>query len=143
MDRDCSAMTRDFFAPFGIWLPRNSAQQAKKGRIIDLSGMSDEEKERTIVEKGVPFQTLIHLPGHIMLYVGSIGKKAYVMHNMWGIKTGDNGRYIIGRGVISGLHLGENLPEADKESILIRRIDSMNIVTYTPRTETSTSLPRL
>ncbi len=143
MDRDCSAMTRDFFAPFGVWLPRNSAQQAKRGRIIDLSGMGDEDKERTIVEKGVPFRTLIHLPGHIMLYVGSIGKKAYVMHNIWGIKTGKNGRYIIGRGVISGLYLGENLPEADKESILIRRIDSMNIVTYTPRAETSTSLPRL
>ncbi|HHS91781.1 MAG TPA: glycoside hydrolase, partial [Campylobacterales bacterium] len=26
--RDCSALTRDFFSPFGIYLPRNSRQQA-------------------------------------------------------------------------------------------------------------------
>ncbi|MCF6201777.1 MAG: SH3 domain-containing protein, partial [Hydrogenimonas sp.] len=41
--RDCSAMTRDFFAPFGIWLPRNSAKQAKEGEVVELSGLSDKE----------------------------------------------------------------------------------------------------
>ncbi|HIP51936.1 MAG TPA: glycoside hydrolase, partial [Campylobacterales bacterium] len=29
--RDCSALTRDFFSPFGIYLARNSRQQAKQG----------------------------------------------------------------------------------------------------------------
>ncbi len=143
MNRDCSAMTRDFFMPFGIWLPRNSMQQSKIGKIIDLKKMSDTEKERMIIEKGVPFKTLIHLPGHIMLYVGTIGHKAYVMHNIWGLKTGENGRYIIAKAIISTLYLGKNLPDVKRDALLIRKIDSMNIVTYAPKTVTSTLLPRL
>ena len=128
-DRDCSAMTRDFFAPFGIWLPRNSRAQAKVGRVISLKGMSDSQKEKRIVEEGIPFHTLLYLPGHIMLYVGHSNGRAYVMHNLWGIRTEGGGRHIVGRAVVTDLHLGENLPEADKEALLIKRVVSMNIVT--------------
>ncbi|WP_353661257.1 SH3 domain-containing protein [Hydrogenimonas sp. SS33] len=127
-DRDCSAMTRDFFAPFGIWLPRNSSAQANVGRKILLKGLESAEKERLIIEKGVPFRTLIHLPGHIMLYVGHRNGRAYVMHNLWGIRTEENGRYIIGKAVITDLHPGENLPGVDRDDLLVNRIDSMNIV---------------
>ncbi|WP_201354072.1 SH3 domain-containing C40 family peptidase [Hydrogenimonas urashimensis] len=127
-DRDCSAMTRDFFAPFGIWLPRNSKQQARVGKVIDLSNHSTASKERVIVEKGVPFRTLLYLPGHIMLYVGHKNGRAYVMHNLWGIRTKGNGRYIIGRAVVTDLYLGKNLLNADTGALLIKRIVSMNIV---------------
>ncbi|WOE70332.1 SH3 domain-containing protein [Hydrogenimonas thermophila] len=127
-DRDCSTMTRDFFAPFGIWLPRNSKAQASIGELIDLSKMSDDEKEKTIIEKGIPFQTLIYLPGHIMLYIGNIDRKVYAMHNIWGIRTQNNGRYIIGKTVITDLHLGENLIDSEKDAILIKRIKSINII---------------
>ena len=127
-NRDCSAMTRDFFAPFGIWLPRNSRDQAKIGRTIDLSGYTATEKEKIIIEQGVPFRTLLYLPGHIMLYVGHRDGKAYIMHNMWGIKTEGNGRHIIGRTVVTDLWIGKNLPNTDKNALLIERIVSMNIV---------------
>ncbi|BDY13395.1 SH3 domain-containing C40 family peptidase [Hydrogenimonas cancrithermarum] len=127
-DRDCSAMTRDFFAPFGIWLPRNSKAQAKAGKAIDLQTLSAKEKERIILKEAVPFRTLLYLPGHIMLYVGKQEGRAYAMHNIWGIRTGNGGRYIVGKAVITDLWLGENLPEADKASLLIERIRSMNIV---------------
>ena len=33
-------MTRDLFAPFGIWLPRNSSRQAKVGMVAAFSGKS-------------------------------------------------------------------------------------------------------
>ena len=47
-NRDCSAMTRDFFAPFGIWLPRHSEDQAKKvGTYIDLENLEPEQKEKS------------------------------------------------------------------------------------------------
>ncbi|BBG66547.1 putative lipoprotein [Hydrogenimonas sp.] len=128
MDRDCSAMTRDFFAPFGIWLPRNSKKQAEVGEVTELKGLPEKEKERLIIEKGVPFRTLLHLPGHIMLYVGSVGEKVYVMHNIWGVKMREDRRYIIGRAVISTLYLGKDLPDVDPEALLIRRVDSMNRV---------------
>lgn len=128
-DRDCSAMTRDFFAPFGIWLPRNSKTQAAVGRVIDLSGDDTCGKEKVILEQGVPFRTLLYLPGHIMLYIGKKRGKAYVMHNMWGIRTEGNGRIIVGRAVITDLYLGENLPGVARGALLINKITSMNIVT--------------
>lgn len=81
--RDCSATTSDLMAQVGIWLPRNSGDQAKQGHVISLAGMSPDEKERTIIKYGVPLVTLIHLPGHIMLYVGEKNATAYIYHNSW------------------------------------------------------------
>ncbi len=125
-ERDCSAMTRDFFAPFGIWLPRNSRAQARVGKVVDLHRMEAEAKERYIIEHAIPFRTLLHLPGHIMLYVGHKDGHAWAMHNMWGIHTKGNGRYIIGKAVISDLWLGRELPEAEKNSLFIEKIESIN-----------------
>ncbi len=142
-DRDCSAMTRDFFAPFGIWLPRNSRAQAKVGKALELKGLDRRAKERRIAEEGLPFQTLIHLPGHIMLYVGTLNGRVYVMHNIWGIRTKEGGRHLIAKAVISRLDLGIGLPDADESALLIERVDSMNIVTYPASSERSTFLPRL
>ncbi len=69
-NRDCSAMIRDLFAPFGIWLPRNSKDQAREGgRWIDLSMLKAVEKERVIRRDGVPYLTLLYMKGHIMLYM--------------------------------------------------------------------------
>ena len=128
-DRDCSAMTRDFFAPFAIWLPRNSKAQAQVGRVIDLHGLPADEKERALIENGVPFRTLLYLPGHIMLYIGHKEGRAYALHNIWGIRTKNGGRILIGRAVVTDLWVGRNIPEADKKALLIERIESMNIVT--------------
>jgi hypothetical protein len=70
--RDCSSMIRDLYAPFGLWLPRHSADQAAQGgRYIDLSGKNREEKEALIVSQGVPYLTLLWLRGHIMIYIGT------------------------------------------------------------------------
>jgi cell wall-associated NlpC family hydrolase len=49
-NRDCSAMVRDMFSPFGIWLPRHSEDQAREGgEFIDLTTFSPEEKEKVIL----------------------------------------------------------------------------------------------
>ena len=128
-DRDCSATTRDFFMPFGVWLPRNSKAQAAVGRVVDLGGLAPREKERKILDEAVPFQTLLYMPGHIMLYVGEKEGKAYILHNTWGIRTKEGGRILIGKTVVTDLWLGHDLPDADPEALLIRRIESMNIVT--------------
>ena len=126
--RDCSATTRDFFMPFGIWLPRNSGAQAKVGRVLSLKGLSAKEKEAKIKALGIPFRTLLHLPGHIMLYVGQAKGRAWVLHTMWGIHTKNNGRRIIGQTVISDLYLGADMPDVEKKDQLIEKIDSMNIL---------------
>jgi hypothetical protein len=130
--RDCSSMLRDMFTPFGIWLPRNSYQQSKVGKIISLKDMSEEKKIITIKEKAIPFQTLLYKKGHIVLYVGTYNDDIVVFHNTWGIKTkkdGVEGRLIIGRAIFSTLKLGEEQKDYDKSSELLKNMTSMNIIT--------------
>jgi cell wall-associated NlpC family hydrolase len=129
-DRDCSATVRDMFVPFGIFLPRNSAEQAMAGRAaIDLEGLSSREKEKIILQRGIPFLTLLHLRGHIMLYVGSRGGRALAFHNLWGVRTksfwGREGRHIVGQAVITTLSPGMEMRNADPDAEILRRIDRM------------------
>ena len=113
-DRDCSATTRDFFIPFGIWLPRNSRQQLNSGPFVSLSNMSKADKERLLREQGVPFRTLVHRKGHIMLYIGLVGGKPVVLHNTWAVrfktKEGREEKFYIGRTVLTTLEAGDELP---------------------------------
>jgi hypothetical protein len=129
-NRDCSSMTKDFFATLGIWLPRNSAAQKNAGKYISLKGLSDKDKEKMILKKAIPFLSLLYLKGHIMLYIGQDNNQAIVMHDTWGIKTknhGNEGRYIIGKTIISNLYIGKALDNVEEKSLLIKRIDGIVI----------------
>lgn len=131
--RDCSATLRDLFAPFGIWLPRNSANQAQTGRVIDLDNLSPRQKEQRLLAAGVPFFTLVHLPGHIMLYLGRHQQQAVVLHTLWGLRTrplwGPEGRWLVSQTVITGLQPGREQKTFFMDiSLLRRRVDSMNIL---------------
>lgn len=131
-ERDCSSTLRDLYAPFGIWLPRNSSQQARVGKVISFKGMDREAKLKTIKEKGIPFETLLYRKGHILLYIGEYDGHIMVLHNVWGVKTknGDEeGRKIIGKTVISTLDIGCEQPDYDKENNLLDNLKSMNIIT--------------
>lgn len=131
--RDCSSTLRDIFAPFGIWLPRNSSQQAKVGKIISLKDLSDGEKVKLIKERAVAFETLLYRKGHIVLYVGMHNDEIIVLHNTWGIKTKKDevsGRIIVGKTILSSLKLGKNQKNYDEESELLKNLVSMNILTH-------------
>jgi hypothetical protein len=124
-NRDCSAMTKDYFQSFGIWLPRNSFSQSKSGDYISLENLTIKEKEALLKEKAIPFQSLLYLRGHIMLYLGTFEEKALVMHNTWGLKVEENGqekRKIIGRSIISDLYLGSQEESIIEESMLINQL---------------------
>jgi cell wall-associated NlpC family hydrolase len=117
-NRDCSAMTKDMFAPFGFWLPRHSADQAKEGgTFIDLQNLSPKEKELIILKQGIPYLTLIWRRGHIMLYIGSYQGNILVFHNLWGVRTKDflgrETRKIVGHAAITTLHPGIEFQDGD------------------------------
>ena len=115
--RDCSAMIRDLFAPFGLWLPRNSSEQARAGKFTSFRNLSSAEKEALIVREGAPWRTLLWTPGHIMLYIGVHQGKPLIFHNFWSIKTrdadGKKGRVIVGRAAVTTLHPGHELQSPD------------------------------
>jgi hypothetical protein len=129
-DRDCSSMLRDFYLPFGIWLPRGSYNQIHSAKNISLAGLSGSEKERLIMEKGVPFLTLVHLKGHIMLYVGNRNNRPLMFHTIWGIcvRDGKGGEYkkVIGKSIVSTLNPGAELDLASTS--LLERVDSMLVL---------------
>jgi hypothetical protein len=108
------------FTPFGIWLPRNSADQAKNGGAFhDLSGLTEGEKRDRLQRQGVPFYTMVWLKGHIGLYLGTdpTNGEPLLLHNMWGVRTTDShgreGRALVGRLAITSLHPGEERPDVE------------------------------
>ncbi|MBE5958020.1 MAG: DUF3089 domain-containing protein [Lachnospiraceae bacterium] len=78
---DCSAFTRNVYRCFGFELPRNTTwQQRIPGNCIDLSQMSDQEKQE-FLEK-MPAGTLLYFKGHTMVYLGSVDHIGYVISDL-------------------------------------------------------------
>lgn len=100
---DCSQEIKSLFTPFGIWLPRNTAQQAKVGTALDLSKNTVEERINALKNQGHPLMTLIYIEGHVMLYVGNkeMGNhqmEAITYQNIWGLSPASRDkRYVIGQ----------------------------------------------
>ena len=122
--RDCSSMMKDIMFPFGIWLPRNSGDQSKSGNFIDMAKLNKAHKQQLILEKGLPFFTLIWGPRHISLYLGNKGGKPYIFNNLWGLtttnpKTKQEGRAVIGKAVVMPLDLGTG-----QDNIVITKLDN-------------------
>jgi len=127
--RDCSSTLRDFYAPFGLWLPRNSSQQAKIGKVISIDGLSDSKKIDIILKNAKPFRTLLYKKGHIGLFVSNKNKKIIMYQNVWGVKTQKNGvegRFIIGKPIFSTLEVGSNLSDYDKDASMLHKLKSIS-----------------
>ena len=133
--RDCSAMLRDFFLPFGIWLPRTSADQVDSvSRRLYLGALAPPEKKALLLKQALPFLTLVYKPGHIMLYLGVDGEgRPLVFHDAWSIKVrdGEKGKtQIIGLAAITTLEPGKELGLVPGSSLLER---STELATITRR----------
>ena len=126
--RDCSLLTKDFLANFGLWLPRNSKAQSGRGERFSLAGMSADEKLELIGKNGVAYKTLLYMPGHVMLYVGQVDGKPAVLHDIWGLRTMDGGRAVIGRTAITSLTIGSDRADIAEDRLLISRISAMSVL---------------
>ncbi len=128
--RDCSSTLHDLFTPFGIWLPRNSLAQYNAATPFPLNNLSPKNKESIILQKGIPFMSLIWMQGHIGLYLGEYEGRAAMFHNIWGIRVDgemqSNNRHIIGRAVVTSLEPGDELPSAFKDQSILARIGGIS-----------------
>lgn len=102
---DCSAELRSLLIPFGILMPRNSlAQIQATSRTVDLGKADVGTRLDYLVKNGKPFTTLIHIPGHIMMYIGNTTVNGQTVpmtyQDVWGLRPEDaDGRSIIGGSV--------------------------------------------
>lgn len=138
-NRDCSAVTLDLMAAFGIPLPRHSSRQIEAGVVFPLENLTRREKKKLILENATPFLTLVGKPGHVMLYIGQRDGQPVVMHASWGLKTRKNGGYgrkIIGQAVITTLEPGlERSDLARPQGILLEKVYAISVLpgTTVPR----------
>lgn len=137
--RDCSAAMRDLFAPFGIWLPRNSGQQGRIGSTLDVSGLSPDQKEARIMRDGVPFFSLVSMKGHVGLYLGAYpqnGREVPVMfHNIWGLRVmkgwgrdAAEERAVIGKAVVTTMRPGVEHSNISTPAGLLDRIAGLAVL---------------
>ncbi len=132
-NRDCSALIQDVLAGFGVFLPRNSRDQAGAGRWVPLAPMQGPEKEQRILRQGRPLRTILYMPGHVMLYLGQdpTSGRAVVCHAMWGLRvvgaSGHSpGRLVVGKTVITSLEAGRELAAlARPGGLLLEKVTGM------------------
>ncbi|GMA65018.1 C40 family peptidase [Alicyclobacillus fastidiosus] len=81
---DCSSFTRDVHRTMGVELPRDAGVQERAllWRIAFPEGISGRDKGRQL-EQLQPGD-LLYMPGHTMIYLGSIQGRPYVIHDFAG-----------------------------------------------------------
>lgn len=76
---DCSGMVRQVYACFGFDLPRNSSSISE---LYDLGGTDFSratKKKKLEMIKKLPTGTLLYMEGHLMIYLGMVEEKPYVI----------------------------------------------------------------
>lgn len=142
--RDCSQTMKDLLSYFGIWLPRNSAEQsALGGKKIDLQSVNNKQKIQTIAKNALPYFTLVGLNGHIMLYLGEKNGIPYVLHDEWGLHTlrpfRSDGRLVVGKTVITPLDFGQQIFGVRQS--LLDRVVSITLLNDVPQAKEESSNP--
>ncbi|MCH5336782.1 MAG: SH3 domain-containing protein [Campylobacter sp.] len=125
-ERDCSLLTRDILAPFGIYLPRNSLSQNNFFTHFDISFLDNAQKKEFLRNFAKPYLSLLYLKGHIMLYAGESKDKELVIHDIWGLRYGANQRLLIGKSVITGLEIGKG--KIANENLLLTRLKEISFI---------------
>ena len=133
--RDCSRLVLDSFSVLGLRVPRNSGPQSSAGvRTVTELPVEREARVALIDNAARTGVVLLHLPGHIMLYLG-MSKEGIpmVIHAFAGYESACAGvkgstRYEVHRTEVSSLHLGET----SEQGSLLERIDRFTVFEKAP-----------
>jgi hypothetical protein len=104
---DCSEIIRRLGLACGLRLPRSTADLARALAGEDLPPGPQAKHLQLAGARGGA--DLILLPGHVMLALGTVAGRLFVVHNLYGIQARDSqGDFIrrVGRVVVSDLSLG-------------------------------------
>jgi hypothetical protein len=84
--RDCSGFAGDVYRAFGVFLPRNTGDQAASP-VLNRVGFSDADgrDRRLAVLRDAQPGDLVFIPGHEMMVIGHVGDVAYIIHDVTGV----------------------------------------------------------
>jgi len=121
-EQDCSRFLQMVFATVGISLPRDSKDQDQvSNAAVDFDQQSDDSVKIAAITRSPAANTLLAMKGHIMLYLGTVDGKPYVIHDTTGYKKIEDDKevnYAIDRVIISDLSLGQGTQKGS----LLRRL---------------------
>jgi hypothetical protein len=127
--RDCSSLTKDFFAPFGIFLRRNSKQQSYDGKgVTKIRWLSAKKKKEIILKKAKPFRSLLYVGGHVTLYVGQKKGEPIILHNYWGSRLKNRKKRVYGRAIMTTTEIGKERKDIKKTAMLLNTFSK--IITF-------------
>ncbi|MBI5561590.1 MAG: SH3 domain-containing protein [Deltaproteobacteria bacterium] len=105
--RDCSEFLMDAFATVGVRLPRNSQQQLLAGAVRPGGGAAfTNDSLMDALAHARPGVAFLATSGHIMLYLGEVDGRPYVIHQAHGY-TAKNRKHIVDRVAVSPLGWGK------------------------------------
>lgn len=117
---DCSSLVQSLYAVFGAELPRNSAQQAKIGKVVGNSFSSYQEFKDFL--RGLPpFRTLLFMKGHVMIYGGIEGDDVVIYHSVHRMTKEDGSKWLVES-------VAKNYLERDGLRNLYKAIVSVNLL---------------
>jgi len=111
-EQDCSKFIQEVYATVGLKLPRNSTSQSNVGESkIELAGLSKESKHTFLKTSGIVGGTILHLKGHITMYIGEYKGEPYIIHTVWGESSK---HFALGRTAVTSLNFNNYLGKIDR-----------------------------
>ena len=131
-EQDCSRFLQEVFATVGLILPRNSSQQARIGRLIYTNPKkgSAGDKLAILSHQAIPALTVLYMNGHIMLFLGFVDGKPYIIHDLWGYNIDKSTIAVVNRVVVTQINLGNG-----SSGSLLDKINTIRVL------DTSSALP--
>lgn len=84
--RDCSGFVADVYRSMGVQMPRNTGDQATSpGMTHTLYTAKDSHDARVKAAMALDVGDLVYIPGHVLMVIGKIDGKPYVIHDVSGI----------------------------------------------------------
>lgn len=82
--RDCSGFVHDVFLSMGVDMPRDSDQQAIIGTQLGyFEPMEQAAEKAAALRVGTPGITLLKMPLHMMIYLGEVDGRFFIIHSTW------------------------------------------------------------
>jgi hypothetical protein len=111
-EQDCSKFLQEIYATTGIYLPRNSGSQSEAGEAkIELAGLAQKAKHHILKSSALEGVSILHLKGHIVLYLGEYKGEPYIIHTVWGSSSK---HFALGRTAVTSLNFNNYLKKVDR-----------------------------